>query len=114
MKEKISRQEFIKNSFYAIFSFSGLTFFNSCGEKKEELPVYDDPCNDLTNISDADKATRKSFDYVGNSPDPAKVCINCTHFKPSTDGTACGTCELVKGPINPNGYCSQWFTAPKK
>ena len=23
-----------------------------------------------------------------------------------------GTCELVKGPINPNGYCDQWMKKP--
>lgn len=114
MKKKLTRLEFIKDSIYLLFSIPVLSFLASCGEKKEEQPAYDDPCNDLTNLSDADKATRKTFDYVGNSPDPDKVCINCSHFRPAVDGSACGTCELVKGPINPNGYCTQWFAAPKK
>jgi hypothetical protein len=113
MKEKIKRSVFIKELFLFLLAITGLSFI-SCGEKKEEKPEYDDPCSDISELSDADKATRKTFDYTGNSPDPAKVCINCTHFRPATDGTACGTCELVKGPINPNGYCTQWFAAPKK
>lgn len=113
MNKKITRLGFIKNSICLFLSVTGLSLFDSCSQKKEEQ-AYDDPCNDLSNLNEADKATRKTFDYVGNSPDPAKVCINCTHFRPAEDGTACGTCELVKGPINPNGYCTQWFAAPRK
>ena len=57
-------------------------------------------------LTDAEKATRHSLQYVDQSPDPAKLCSNCNLFLPGSGG--CGGCTVMKGPIHPNGYCLSW------
>ena len=79
--------------------------------KVAEAPAAggDGACNDLTGLSDADKAVRKSLGYVDVSADAAKNCANCALFKA---GSPCGTCTAVKGPIAAKGYCTAWAPKP--
>lgn len=109
----ISRSEFFKKLFVSAISFSGIiAFVEACSgneEKQQTQKKVNDPCSDLSGLSQADIQTRKQFEYVVPTPDKNKTCFNCTHFHPPLQGKACGTCELVKGPINANGYCTQWF-----
>ncbi|MDR0276150.1 MAG: high-potential iron-sulfur protein [Burkholderiaceae bacterium] len=53
-------------------------------------------------------AMRSATKYVEKSPDPAKTCTNCFHFK------APNGCALYPGDteINPNGYCISWVKKP--
>ena len=110
---KISRSEFFKKLFVATISFTGIAaFIQTCGgneEKQQTQKNVNDPCNDLGGLSQADIQTREQFEYVATTPDKNKTCFNCAHFHPPVQGKVCGTCELVKGPINANGYCNQWF-----
>ncbi len=65
-------------------------------------------CQDVTALTDAERSARVNPGYVEVSPHAAaKNCTNCNFF---TAGAAndCGTCTLVKGPINPTGYCNSW------
>ncbi len=64
-------------------------------------------CDDVTGLSDADKATRTNNKYVEKSATPGKKCDGCQLYKVGAAG-ACGTCTLVKGPINPAGTCNVW------
>ena len=119
----ITRKTFVKNLFFSgTILLGGSTLLAACGggEKKPEgnentgqSANANDPCSDVSKLSDADLATRKQFEYTGQTPNSEKFCSNCLHWRPPTGSSACGTCELVKGPINPNGYCTQWMQKPK-
>lgn len=65
-------------------------------------------CEDVSALSDADKATRNSLKYTSKAPDASKNCVGCSLYVP---GQPCGTCKVVKGPIAPEGWCSAF--APK-
>ena len=121
--KKLSRKIFLKNIFFSgTVLLGGSTLLAACGggEKKpagnentQQETKANDPCNDVNNLSDTELATRKQFNYKGQTPNEDKYCSNCLHWRPPADSSPCGTCELVKGPINPNGYCDQWMEKPK-
>ena len=54
-----------------------------------------------------DLQIRNTLGYVDKSVEADKTCSNCVQFNTGGD-TACGTCKVVKGPINPGGYCKSW------
>jgi hypothetical protein len=61
-------------------------------------------CDDTSALSADDARLRREIAvYVEQAPDAAKHCAVCVQFTGSTE--ACGTCKVVKGPINPNGSC---------
>lgn len=64
-------------------------------------------CDDVAGLSEADKATRTNNQYVEKSTTAGKNCSNCQLYKAGAAG-ACGSCTLVKGSINPEGYCRVW------
>lgn len=110
---EISRSEFLKRLFVTSFAAFGITaLLEACGGNEEKQPVqknFNDPCGDLTGLTEAEIQTRKQFEYVPATPDKEKTCSNCAHYVLPKEGNVCGTCQLVKGPINANGYCNQWF-----
>ena len=79
-------------------------------EKPAEKPAEpaEPVCDDQAGVDDKMKTTRTTFKYVTETPNPAKRCDNCQLYK---EGSPCGTCTVVKGPIAPAGYCTAW--APK-
>lgn len=65
-------------------------------------------CEDTSSLSPDDARMRTEIAaYQDQAPDPAKHCALCMQFNPGGKD-ACGTCKVVKGPINPNGYCKLW------
>ena len=117
---KISRKDFIKNIFFSGTILFGVSTLLAACSTEQKKPASEnsgqsssDPCNDVSDLSDADLATRKQYNYTGQTPNQDKFCSNCLHWHPATGSGPCGTCELVKGPINPNGYCDQWMEKPK-
>jgi hypothetical protein len=69
-------------------------------------------CTDTTGLSPTDVTVRTSLAYVDNSVEPGKTCSNCQQFIANAAGNACGTCKVVKGPINPAGYCKSYVAKP--
>jgi hypothetical protein len=65
-------------------------------------------CDDTTGMAPADIETRKALGYVDKATDPNKQCTNCVQYVAAPNATSCGTCKVVKGTINPNGYCKSW------
>ena len=62
-------------------------------------------CEDTAGLSPDDTRLRTEIAaYVDQSQDPNKHCGQCVQFNPGGKD-ACGTCKVVKGPINPNGSC---------
>ena len=65
-------------------------------------------CTDVSKLSAEQKKTRQSLQYVDASPHADKRCNNCRLFKAPAEGSECGTCQVVPGPIHPKGYCIAW------
>ncbi|MGM0558772.1 MAG: high-potential iron-sulfur protein [Myxococcota bacterium] len=65
-------------------------------------------CTDTSGLTEAEKKTRESLQYVDKSPKDDKFCDNCSLYtKPEKEGE-CGGCTVVAGPIHPKGYCASW------
>jgi len=78
----------------------------ACGKKEEKKELS---CTDTSGLSPADVEMRNvTLAYVEKTPDPAKRCDNCQQFKAAPAPGACGGCTILKGPINPAGYCKSW------
>jgi hypothetical protein len=79
---------------------SGVALLNACGSSALE-------CSDVSGLTPAEAATRTNLEYTEASPHgEAKDCLNCRFF--TGNQSQCGSCTLVKGPINPRGYCKSW------
>ncbi|HYM34502.1 MAG TPA: high-potential iron-sulfur protein [Steroidobacteraceae bacterium] len=63
-------------------------------------------CVDPDDLSSADYQFRKYVKYTESSDTPGKACSGCTFFKPGQGN--CGSCQIVGGSINANGYCTSW------
>ncbi len=110
----LSRRGFIKKTSFALFSFVGIYFLSSCGnnnsqaeDEKRETPK-NDPCSG-DNLTEAEKTSRDQFEYVAETPYPEKRCDKCTLWIEPEEEEFCGGCQIIKGPINPKGYCNQWI-----
>lgn len=69
-------------------------------------------CDDTTGLSPEDLKTRTEVAaYEEKSPDITRYCSTCVQFNPA-GSNACGTCKLVKGPINPEGTCKLYVAKP--
>lgn len=68
-----------------------------------------DPCGDTSGLSETDLQMRKNLKYVARSPEEEKYCSNCKFYQADQYGEQCGGCQLFKGPVHPDGYCTSWF-----
>jgi|SRR5579859_3388894 len=66
-------------------------------------------CTDESGLTPDEVTARHTLEYVEKTPDPQKYCTNCQQFVPPPSGKGCGTCKVVKGPINPDGHCKSWL-----
>jgi hypothetical protein len=103
MNEKLSRRDVLKRS--AAFGVLAAVGGVACSKPKSLS------CADTTSLSSADAQTRVTLAYVDNSVEPGKMCSGCQQFVPAAPD-ACGTCKVVKGPINPKGYCKSFVAKP--
>ncbi len=87
-------------------AFGALAVFGSAAcSKQPASPV----CTDTFGLSPGDLSVRTALAYVDNSVEPGKTCTRCQQFVPNTVGNTCGTCKVVKGPINPDGNCKSFL-----
>ncbi len=100
MDERLSRREVLQRS--AAF---GVLAVVGAGCGKEQPKALS--CTDTMGLSAADSQVRTSLAYVDNSVEPGKSCSNCQQYIPGAPD-ACGTCKIVKGPINPKGWCKSY------
>jgi hypothetical protein len=85
----------------------GAALATGCGKEKPK-PLS---CVDTTGLSPVDLQVRAALAYVDLSIMPGKMCSNCQQFVPGAPNV-CGTCKVVKGPINPTGYCKSFVLKP--
>ena len=119
MKDNLSRKEFLERISLVCFGVVGAgSVLSGCG-KSEETPAKTpqttqapkqvaDPCSDLSGLTQAEIDVRTTFEYVPQTTIPEKLCNNCQFWLVPEEGKQCGGCQIIKGPINPKGYCKQW------
>ena len=106
--KKLNRRDFLERAAVLGASLSAGALLVACkgGGGSSELS-----CIDTAGMSEADISTRTSMAYVDVSTVAGKNCSTCALYtQPSTEGE-CGGCTVVRGPINPAGYCNVWAEA---
>jgi hypothetical protein len=73
----------------------------ACGKKTEP-----DSCLDVGALSEPEKMARSALQYSDRSTLADKRCLLCNLYQAPPDPSQCGTCQIVKGPIHPKGYCT--------
>jgi hypothetical protein len=104
MDDTLSRRDLLQNA----AALGTLAVFGTAACSKAPAALS---CTDTTGLSAADVTVRTSLAYVDFSTDPAKSCTTCQQFVPTTP-TSCGTCKVLKGPINTKGNCKSYFATP--
>ena len=100
-KETLSRRAMLRTTVHLAVIGSVPVLLNGCSSK--ELL-----CDDVSGLNTADKQLRSAQNYVDKSTfGDEKNCANCQFFKTGGEDQ-CGTCTLIKGPINPGGNCDSW------
>jgi hypothetical protein len=97
MDEKLSRRDLFQQG--AALSVLAVVGASACSKPKAQLA-----CTEPGTLSAADAQVRVSLFYVDVAPDPTKMCVSCQQFLPGPQD-ACGTCKVLRGSINPAGYC---------
>ena len=109
-----SRREFINKCLNTGGLFFGVAlFFDSCNTNKsndsgKKQSTSEDPCDDLSGVSEEELKKRQSLGYVSKSPVPGSFCGNCSLYIPPTNEDSCGGCLLFKGPVDAEGHCAQY------
>lgn len=65
-------------------------------------------CDDVTGLTEQEISMRETLQYVSNSPYEDKLCSNCQLYIEAEAGAQCGGCQIIAGPIAPEGYCTSW------
>jgi hypothetical protein len=101
MQDKLSRRELLSSA----TTLGALAVFGAAACGKKAAPLA---CTDTTGLTPADLSVRTALAYVDVSTEPGKSCLNCQQFiVPAAPGT-CGSCKVLKGPINPAGNCKSF------
>jgi hypothetical protein len=103
MTEKLSRRDLLQQS----ATLGALAVFGAAACGKSNQPLN---CTDTTGLAPADVQMRTALKYSDASTQPGKTCSGCVQFV-AGPANACATCKVLKGPINPAGYCNSF--APK-
>jgi hypothetical protein len=104
MDAKPSRRNVVQGG--AVLGVMAAIGVAACGKAKKVLS-----CIDTTSLSATDAQVRTSLAYVDHSTEPGRSCANCQQFLPAAPD-ACGSCKVVKGPINPGGNCKSFVARP--
>jgi hypothetical protein len=106
MNSKLSRREALSKT--AALAWMAAVPAIGCGKEKPKALM----CTDTTGLTPADLQIRETvLAYVDVSAIPGKNCANCQQFIPGPPN-ACGTCKILKGPINPTGNCKSYLAKP--
>jgi hypothetical protein len=108
MDDKLSRRDVLqRGAAFGALGIAGLVSAASAagaGCKSEPKALS---CTDTMSLSASDAQVRVALAYVDSSVETGKSCSGCQQFIPAAP-EACGTCKVVKGPINPKGYCKSF------
>ena len=57
------------------------------------------------------ESLRASLNYTSASANSAAACAHCAFFTADSAGGACGTCQILGGPVDAAGHCDS-FSSP--
>ena len=109
MEDRFSRRDMLQRSAaVGVLAVAGVVGGAACSKEKRLV------CTDTSALAPADAAFRTSpaVAYEDTAADPAKPCNRCQQFVPPPGPHACGSCKVVKGPVNPNGGCKLFVAKP--
>ncbi len=102
----LSRKAFLgKLSMLGLAGAGAGVFLKGCGNGEEAV---DDPCADLSGLSESDIQLRETLEYTAETPIPDERCDNCEYWVADEHGPQCGGCTLFAGPVHPAGWCNSW------
>jgi hypothetical protein len=58
--------------------------------------------------ADDGKVTKQAMHYQ-DQPKDGQNCATCIQFIPGAKPGASGACQIVQGPISPNGWCIEYI-----
>jgi hypothetical protein len=99
MDEKLSRRDLFQQS--AALGVLAVVGVGACSKQAPAGPS----CTDTSGLSAADVGVRTALAYADLSLEAGKECDRCQQFLPGAAENVCGTCKVVRGPINPKGSC---------
>jgi len=106
MVDRFSRRDMLqRTAALGVLAVAGGT---ACSKEKRLV------CTDTSGLEAADLALRTAptVAYMDTAADPSKTCDKCQQFIAAPAPNACGTCKVVKGPINPRGGCKLFVAKP--
>ena len=106
IEPQLSRREWLDRAVQ--FFVAGALSVAATGCQKRALVV----CSDPARLSNAENSLRESLRYTEESPQNDQTCGDCGFFAVSAE-KGCGTCKLLKGPVNPMGRCNSWSAAKR-
>lgn len=108
--QHVSRRYFLQRLCAIGLAGGGSVLLSACGGGDAGAA-----CDDLSDLTDAQKEQRQqmveSLSYVEETPSENQYCANCSLYTQPEDGEQCGGCQLLPGPVHPNGYCTSWAPA---
>lgn len=113
MSDTLTRRNFIQRLAVVGSVVVGAGALAACGSEGAESGGDDAAalaCTDVSALTEDEKTTRTTLNYVDASVTEGKNCTNCQQFQADAANAAgsCGACLVVPGPINPAGYCDSW------
>lgn len=78
------------------------------GEGGESAAASSGCTVDESSLAEEVQQSRQSVQYVAETPNPEQRCDNCNLYEQPEGDAACGGCQVVQGPIHPEGWCSLW------
>lgn len=109
---KLNRRDFLQRAaVLGAAAVAGSALVSACKSGGGEGGGGGLSCTNTAGLSAAEIQTRTQFNYVDQTPDASQPCTACALWLPAGEGE-CGGCTLVKGPINPNGWCSSFAARP--
>ncbi len=109
---RLTRRGFMQRFSVLGAAGAGVGFLAKCGGEAAEEQTAVTGCNDTSGLTAAEIQMREGLGYVDTSPMPEKVCTNCAFWEPAPPNELCGGCQLMAGPIHPDGYCNSWAPIP--
>ena len=91
--------------------FFGLASWTSTARAARRQGVT---CANPDALTPAARRQRELDNYTEASPDPHATCSVCRFFTAAGAPAACGTCQLFRGPANPQGRCDDWTAADQR
>lgn len=107
MSKHFSRRTFFLLSGFSIM-LAGCESKNKKDPDEKQTATNANPCTDFSGVSEAELKKRRQLGYVKQSPSAESHCNNCQLWLPRKDSKDCGNCQIFKGPVLAQGYCTYW------